>query len=222
MTSEKFKEISRKLAHVALETGAVQFNSVDPFTWASGYRMPIYNDNRLLLGYVSYRNLVAEGFRETIRLGNIPVEIIAGAATAGIPHATLLANLMELPMIYVRPKPKEHGMGNQVEGPLLKGQRTVVVEDLVSTGGSALEVVSAIRAKGALADYCLSIFNYGFKETEKAFSEANCGLYSLLSLPVLLAEAEYMGKMSSGQSKLLRNWQQDPFNWGDGNGFPKK
>ena len=221
MTDDSLNDISRKLAIVALEVGAVRLSLDEPFTWASGYRMPIYNDNRLLLGSAEHRNLVAQGFQGTICVKKISADVVAGAATAGIPHAAILANLLELPMIYVRPKPKEHGMKNQVEGLLRKEQKTLVIEDLISTGGSALKVVDAIRAEGAMVNHCLSIFSYGFGEAEKAFEAAECELHSLLTLSVLLNEAEKLGKINSGQSELLQKWHLDPFGWGDRNGFPK-
>ena len=206
MTDDLLQEISRKLARVALEIGALRLNPSEPFTWASGYRMPIYNDNRLLLGAVEYRNLVASGFREVIRLNKVEVDVIAGAATAGIPHAAILANLLELPLIYVRPKPKGHGMKNQVEGPLKIEQKTVVIEDLISTGRSALEVVTAIRSEGAF----------------DAFVKMGCGVYSLLTLPGLLTEAENLKKITSTQSLLLHEWSKDPFGWGEARGFSKE
>ena len=222
MTDDLLQEISRKLARVALEIGAIRLNPSEPFTWASGYRMPIYNDNRLLLGAVEYRNLVASVFREVIRLNKVEVDVIAGAATAGIPHAAILANLLELPLIYVRPKPKGHGMKNQVEGPLKIEQKTVVIEDLISTGRSALEVVTAIRSEGAFANHCLSIFSYGFKEAEDAFVKMGCGVYSLLTLPGLLTEAENLKKITSTQSLLLHEWSKAPFGWGEARGFSKE
>tara|TARA_Y100001960_G_C14686921_1_gene834303 strand:+ start:104 stop:772 length:669 start_codon:yes stop_codon:yes gene_type:complete len=221
MTDYLLNDISRKLARIALEIGAVRLSPDKPFTWASGYQMPIYNDNRLFLGSAEYRNLIARGFYEIIRANNIEMDVVAGAATAGIPHTAILANLLELPMIYVRIKPKGHGMKNQVEGPLQKHQKTLVLDDLISTGASVLSVVDAVREKGALVNHCLSIFSYGFSEAEKAFVGAKCDLYSLLTLSVLIDEAGKCGKINSQQSELLREWRQDPFGWGERKGFPK-
>ena len=138
MVSKTLLEISRELARVALEIGAIQLNPEDPFIWASGYHMPVYNDNRLLLGLGEHRTLVGRGFQEIIRHENLALDVVAGTSTAGIPHATTLANLLDLPLIYVRSKPKGHGMQNQVEGLIKTHQKVIVIEDLVSTGASAL------------------------------------------------------------------------------------
>ena len=141
-------KFSEEIAKISLETGAIRLEAETPFLWASGYRMPIYNDNRLLLGNSQHRQLIAEGFKDVITCKEIEVDVIAGTATAGIPPATSLANLLETPLIYVRPHPKEHGMKNQIEGILRQNQNVVVVEDLISTGRSALKAVAAIRKAG--------------------------------------------------------------------------
>ncbi|MFQ5671740.1 MAG: orotate phosphoribosyltransferase [Nitrospinales bacterium] len=203
-----------ELARIALSIGAIKLNPENPFTWASGYRMPVYNDNRLLLGNAEHRLLVARGLRAVLTRENIPVDVVAGTATAGIPPATSLANLLRAPLIYVRPKPKQHGMQNQIEGILKSNQNTVVVEDLISTGGSALEAVAAVRRAGARVEHCLCIFNYGFAEAAEAFEKAHCRLHSLLTFPELLQYAENKKIMSSGQIALLRDWYQNPFDWG--------
>ena len=126
MRVDTLQEISRELARIAFEIGAVQLNPEDPFTWASGYRMPVYNDNRLLLNQTNHRILVCSGFQEIIRRENLFIDVIAGTATAGIPHATTLANLLFLPLVYVRSKPKKHGMENQVEGSMRKNQNAII------------------------------------------------------------------------------------------------
>ena len=222
MVTETLLEISRELARVALEIGAIQFNPEDPFTWASGYRMPVYNDNRLLLGQGDHRTLVGRGFQEIIRRENLAVDVVAGTATAGIPHATTLANLLGLPLIYVRSKPKEHGMKNQVEGSIQKHQKAIVVEDLISTGGSALDVIQTIRKAGAFADNCLSIFTYSFRSSTRGFAEAQCRLHSLLDFPTLLQFVEESQSFNLVQTELLRDWYRDPFTWGKRHGFMKK
>ncbi|MBT6661576.1 MAG: orotate phosphoribosyltransferase, partial [Nitrospina sp.] len=160
---------SKEIAKISLETGAIKLEPETPFLWASGYYMPIYNDNRLLLGSSKHRQLIAEGFKDIIISKNIEVDVIAGTATAGIPPATSLANLLGAPLIYARSNQKEHGMKNQIEGILRENQKVVVVEDLISTGGSALKAVSAIRKAGGNVDHCLSIFSYGFSKAIEQF-----------------------------------------------------
>ncbi|MFQ5717441.1 MAG: orotate phosphoribosyltransferase [Nitrospinales bacterium] len=212
---------ARKLAAIALEIGAIKLNPETPFTWASGYRMPVYNDNRLLLGNASHRLLVARGFRAILDQERIAIDAVAGTATAGIPHATTLADLLKTPLVYVRAEPKAHGMRNQVEGILKKNQNLVVVEDLISTGASALKTVEALRRAGAAIRHCLCIFNYGFETSEALFQQANCRLHSLLSFSVLLQYAAETRTVTQEQAALLRRWRQNPFGWGDQNGFPK-
>ena len=156
--------IAENIARVALEIGAIQFNAQQPFIWASGYKMPIYNDNRLLLGNAGHRALITQGFQDLLKKCGAKIEVIAGTATAGIPHATTLADHLQLPLIYVRSATKTHGMGNRIQGPLRRNQQVLVIEDLVSTGGSAANAVTAIREAGGIVNHCFSIFSYGLTE----------------------------------------------------------
>lgn len=213
---------SRELAGIALEIGAIKLDPENPFTWASGYRMPIYNDNRRLLGNAEHRLLVARGFQAILDRENISPDAVAGTATAGIPPATTLADLLKTPLVYVRTKAKEHGMRNQIEGILRKNQNVVVVEDLISTGESALKTVEAIRQAGAIASHCLCIFSYGFEKAAAAFKQADCRLHALLAFPTLLQYAGETKAITPQQTTLLRNWYQHPFEWGEQHGFPKK
>lgn len=213
MHNESAPSCARDLAHIALEIGAIKLNPENPFIWASGYRMPIYNDNRLLLAKADHRLLVGRGLQTLLTQENIPVDVIAGTATAGIPPATTLANLLQTPLVYVRPKPKEHGMQNQIEGVLKNGQNVVVVEDLISTGGSALKAVEAVRRAGGTVAHCLCIFNYGFPGAAESFAKANCQLHSLLTFPTLLEYAEQEKAITSEQTALLRDWHKNPFEW---------
>ena len=212
-------KFSEEIAKISIETGAIQLNPETPFLWASGYRMPIYNDNRLLLGNSQHRQLIAEGFNNIITSKEIEVDVIAGTATAGIPPATSLANLLETPLIYVRTHPKEHGMKNQIEGVLRQNQNVIVVEDLISTGGSALNAVAAIREAGGKVDHCLSIFSYGFSKTIEQFKNARCQLHHLLNFEELILLARENKSVSTEQFSLLKSWHSDPFNWGSKNGF---
>jgi len=210
---------AQQLAKISLEIGAIKINPKNPFTWASGYRMPLYNDNRMLLGNAAHRTLIAEGMKAIIDKEDLQVETIAGVATAGIPHATSLANLIKLPLIYVRSSPKEHGLKNQIEGILKPGQTVVVVEDLISTGGSALKAVDTIREAGGVVEHCFGIFNYGFPETEERFEKSHCRIHTLLNLDTLLQLAVKEGYIALEEKQVVDTWRQNPFNWGEQQGF---
>jgi len=212
-------KFSEEIAKISIETGAIQLNPKTPFLWASGCRMPIYNDNRLLLGNSQHRQLIAEGFNDIITSKEIEVDVVAGTATAGIPPATSLADMLKTPLIYVRPNPKEHGMKNQIEGVLRDNQKVVLVEDLISTGGSALKAVTAIRKSGGKVDHCLSIFSYGFSKAIEQFKNARCQLHHLLNFEELILLARENKSVSTEQFSLLKSWHSDPFNWGSKNGF---
>jgi len=212
-------KFSKEIAKISIETGAIQLNPETPFLWASGYRMPIYNDNRLLLGNSQHRQLIAEGFNDIITSKEIEVDVIAGTATAGIPPATSLADMLKTPLIYVRTHPKEHGMKNQIEGVLRQNQNVILVEDLISTGGSALNAVAAIREAGGKVDHCLSIFSYGFSKAIEQFKNARCQLHHLLNFEELILLARENKSVSTEQFSLLKSWHSDPFNWGSKNGF---
>ncbi len=204
---------AQQLAKISLEIGAIKIDPKKPFTWASGYQMPLYNDNRMLLGNADHRALIAEGMKTTIEKEGIHIDTIAGVATAGIPHATSLANLTKLPLIYVRSSPKEHGLKNQVEGILKSGQSVVVVEDLISTGGSAINAVEAVREAGGSVEHCLGIFSYDFPEAKKRFEKSNCRLHTLLNLNTLLEYAVKQGHITSDEKQVVDAWMQNPFEW---------
>ena len=211
--------IAENIARVALEIGAIQFNAQQPFIWASGYKMPIYNDNRLLLGNAGHRALITQGFQDLLKKCAAKVEVIAGTATAGIPHATTLADLLQLPLIYVRPAAKIHGMGNRIEGPLRQNQQVLVIEDLVSTGGSAANAVTAIREAGGIVNHCFSIFSYGLTEAADKFKSISCGIHSILDFSELLKVALSTQNLSTNEIETLRSWQKAPFKWAENNGF---
>lgn len=213
---------SEQLAETALKIGAIRINTENPFTWASGYRMPVYNDNRLLLGNADHRLLIAQGFQNLLKVNKIDADAIAGTATAGIPPATTLADLTRKPLIYVRSAPKKHGMQNQIEGILGEGQNVIVIEDLVSTGGSVLKAVQAIRDKGGRVQHCFCIFTYGFQETEERFAQSDCQLHALLTLEQLTDQGAKTGALTEAQIALLRSWLQSPFEWGESYGFPRE
>ena len=208
-------DIAKQIADSALETGAIKLRPNSPFTWASGYRMPVYNDNRLLLSLPKLRKLIAQGMREVISQSGLEPQLVAGTATAGIPAATTLADLLDLPLVYVRAKPKDHGMQNLVEGKVAEGAVTILVEDLLSTGGSAINAVSALRAVGAEVRLCLAVFSYEFEEIEKKFADINCGVRSLLGFAQLIEQARVNNAISLSEYEMLYSWRANPFHWAD-------
>lgn len=215
-----------EIAKRALKIKAIKISPEHPFKWASGYFMPIYNDNRMLLADHTTRKLIAEGFREVIKRREIKFNIVAGTSTAGIPHAETLADLLEKPMIYIRDKPKDHGLGNQIEGidsnSDLDGLEAIIIEDLVSTGGSSLKAAQAVRIARGKVKFMLSIFNYGFPETEQEFKEEEIQLESLLTYETLMKVLIAEKHISESQLKIVEEWRSSPFTWGEKYGFPKE
>ena len=201
----------RDLAGCLLEVGAVRLKPLEPFTWASGMKSPIYCDNRQLLGFPEARDRIVEAL-VAAAAAQAPT-LIAGAATAGVPWAAMVADRMKLPMAYVRPTPKNHGMGRQVEGPLAKDHRVVLVEDLISTGGSSLKCAQALEAEGATVPAVLALFSYGLPQAEAAFREAGVALSVLSSFEVLAAEAQAQGRVDAEGQAALATWRQDTSAW---------
>lgn len=221
------KEYGKEIAKAGLEIKAIKLNPDNPFQWASGYRMPIYNDNRMFLSFPEHRQLIVDGFKQLIVEEGISYDIIAGTSTAGISPGTSLADRLNHPFIYIRDKPKDHGLKNQIEGidaeKDLGGKRVIVIEDLISTGGSSAMAVQAVRDANGKANYCLSIFNYGLDKAVQAFDslDPKCEVRSLLTYDVLLEVAKETGYLTKEQVKLLEEWRVDPFEWGEKHGFPK-
>ncbi len=224
---EPIEDLARRLAQEGLRLGAIRLNPSNPFQWASGYRMPVYNDNRMFLFHPELRRLIARGLAELVEAHEIQPEVVAGTATAGIPHGALLADLLSLPFVYVRDKPKDHGLRNRIEGigaeDDLRGLRVVVIEDLVSTGGSSAQAVQAVRDAGGICSWCLSIFSYGLEKAEEAFRALDppCRHDALLTFPLLLEVARQGGWLTAEEIALLERWRQDPFGWGEAHGFPR-
>ena len=194
------------LARELLRIEAVRLRPDDPFTWASGLHSPIYTDNRVALAHPEVRNLIADGLTEAAR-GAGAFDAVAGVATAGIPHATLVADRLGLPLAYVRSSAKAHGRQNRIEGRLTPGQRVVVIEDLVSTGGSSLDAVEALREAGVVVVATLAIFTYGFAAAGARFAEADCPLHVLTDYPTLIAEARSSGYVNAEQLDALTEWR---------------
>lgn len=185
----------------------------DPFTWASGWRSPIYCDNRLTLSYPEIRTWLKNTLAAGIRQAFPNVEIIAGVATAGIPHGALVAEALNLPFIYVRSEAKKHGLSNQIEGILPANGKVVVIEDLVSTGGSSLTAVDALRNAGAHVLGMAALFTYAFDKADQAFESANCTLYTLSDYPSLIAHALSQHLIDQSTANLLGEWRKNPSEW---------
>jgi len=203
-----------QIARQLLEVQAVKLRPHDPFAWSSGWLSPIYCDNRVTLSFPAVRTVIKNALADTIRLNFPTVEIIAGVATAGIAQGALVADVLELPYCYVRPEPKKHGMGNQIEGHFQSGQKVVVIEDLISTGGSSLKVVEALRQAGAEVLGMAAIFTYGFPLAIANFEAANVPLICLSDYAALIDEAQRMEYVQQDQLVSLAAWRNDPASWG--------
>lgn len=207
------KAFARELASLLLEIDAVILRPNNPFTWSSGWKSPIYCDNRLTLRHPEIRNKIAQTFVDFIEKEFPKTDVITGTATAGIPHAAWVAQKMDKPLAYVRAKAKAHGMGNQIEGGVAQGESTVVIEDLVSTAGSAISVVEALLVVGGKVNAVLSIFSYGFEKADERFKKANVPLYSLTDYQTLIDVAVEKGIVNSKDLDLLSSWRKKPETW---------
>ncbi|MUV40028.1 Orotate phosphoribosyltransferase [Lentibacillus sp. JNUCC-1] len=196
-----------ELVKALLNIEAVQINPDHYFTWTSGLKSPIYCDNRLTMGHPDLRDKIAESFSLECKTFDFDPEVIAGCATAGIPHAAWLAGMLHLPMVYVRSKPKEHGKGNQIEGPITQGQRVVVIEDLISTGNSAIQSAKALQEAGANVLGVLAIFSYGLTQAKENFAEAGLTFKSLTNFDVLIELLENEGAIDVVQKDRLIDWR---------------
>ncbi|MGG1678776.1 orotate phosphoribosyltransferase [Neobacillus sp. NRS-1170] len=201
------------IAEKLLEVRAVALRPQDPFTWTSGLRSPIYCDNRLTLSFPAVRREIASGLQKLIVEHFGTVDVIAGTATAGIPHAAWVSELMDLPMCYVRSKAKGHGKGNQIEGKVEQGQRVVVVEDLISTGGSVITAVQALREAGCEVLGVVSIFTYGLDKGKAAFEQEGISSFSLTDFAALVESAIEKGYIGQNDQESLLSWSKDPGEW---------
>lgn len=207
MTNEK--AVAEKLLQVA----AVKLSPEKPFTWASGWKSPIYCDNRKVLSFPYTRDFIKSEMCSVIFESFPNVDMLAGVATAGIPWGAMAADQLKLPYIYVRPKPKEHGLGNQIEGSFEAGKSVLVIEDLISTGKSSLEVVTVLKNAGLNVVGMVSIFTYGFPVAAKAFEEAGVPYHSLTNYSSLIDLAVEKGQITADTQQLLMQWREDPANW---------
>ncbi len=208
------ESIEKIVAKQLLDVKAVKLSPENPFTWASGWKSPIYCDNRKILSYPAARKVVYEAFAEIIRKHFKDVEVIAGVATGAIAYGMMVAEVLGLPFVYVRPKPKDHGTGAQVEGDLPDKARVVVVEDLISTGGSSLAAVDALHKAGANVLGMVAIFSYNFIKSIRAFENANIELHTLSHYEALLEQAVEENYVKAEDMAVLKEWRINPEIWG--------
>lgn len=207
------KDFAREIAKSLLEINAVILRPNNPFTWASGWNSPIYCDNRLTLRYPGIRKKISRALINIIEKEFPKVDVITGTATAGIPHAAWVAGSLDKPLAYVRAKAKAYGLGNQIEGGVDKGQSTIVIEDLISTGGSAVSVIDALQFIGADVQGVLSIFTYGFEKATEKFSRLGIPVYCLTDYQTLIEVAVEEGKIKEADLELLNAWRENPSEW---------
>ena len=216
MSTSSGESLARQIAVDLLAIGAVALAPEAPFTWASGLRAPIYCDNRLTMAHPRVRRRLTDGFAALLEQHALRPQVLVGTATAGIPHAAWLAERLDLPMAYARSKAKEHGRGNRIEGRLEPGQHAVVVEDLISTGGSSLAAVEAVREEGVLVEALVAIFSYGLPGAAERFAEKGVPCHTLTNFETLLAVAADEQRLPPHALDSLRTWQADPHAWSKG------
>ncbi len=205
---------AQQTAELLLQINAIKLNSKNPFTWASGWKSPIYCDNRITLSFPAVRNYIRDEFVKQIEAKFGKPDVIAGVATGAIGIGILVAEAMGLPFVYVRPEAKKHGRQNQVEGFLQKGQTVIVVEDLISTGGSSLMAVEALRNEGANVKGMAAIFTYGFPISEEKIAEAKLEVYTLSNYENLIGKAVEKKYVSEEELETLQSWNSNPSEWG--------
>ncbi|WP_188205750.1 orotate phosphoribosyltransferase [Alkalibacillus aidingensis] len=199
--------LRQRIADKLIEIGAVKIDTADPFIWSSGIQSPIYCDNRLTMSYPEIRNMIAQAFIK--EMDHEQVDIVAGCATAGIPHAAFISQQLDLPMIYVRSKPKEHGLNNLIEGSFRKGDRVVVIEDLVSTGQSAIQVANALKNEGCHVEKVFSIFTYGLSCAKDNFVDANLTHESLVTFDDIIGQLVERNDIAKSEQDNLLAWRDD-------------
>lgn len=204
---------SNTVAQHLLDIKAIKLQPNDPFTWASGWKSPIYCDNRKALAYPEARTFIKKAFAQLAQEMYADVDVIAGVATGAIAQGALVADLLGKPFIYVRSAAKDHGLANQIEGDYKPGQKVLVIEDLISTGGSSLKAVDALRAAGCEVVGMLAIFTYGFPVAEEAFAKANVSLTTLSCYNDMIDVAAQMGYVTNDDIATLKEWRKDPANW---------
>ena len=207
------KNTAKKTAELLLQIKAIKLQPNDPFTWASGWKSPIYCDNRTTLSYVNIRNFLRESLAKAVEEKFGKPDVIAGVATGAIAIGVLVAQELGIPFVYVRPEPKKHGRKNQVEGTLQKGQKVVVIEDLISTGKSSLNAVKALKEADAIVKGMVAIFSYGFDFAQENFDTANIELTTLSDYTNLLEQAMETNYINDAELETLKNWRANPSEW---------
>ena len=205
---------AKKIAEFLLQIKAIKLQPSNPFTWASGWKSPIYCDNRKTLSFPEVRSYIRDSFVALVNEHYPEAEVVAGVATGAIAHGVLVAEKLGLPFIYVRSEAKEHGLGNQIEGSFVPGQKVVVVEDLISTGGSSLGAVRALREAGCHVLGMAAIFTYEFKKASDGFAAEKCELYTLSNYSILIETAVSSGYIGTSEVETLKRWRMDPSVWG--------
>ncbi|WP_333589083.1 orotate phosphoribosyltransferase [Ligilactobacillus acidipiscis] len=203
----------RKIAEALLDIEAVKLSPAAPFTWASGIKSPIYCDNRLTVSYPAIRKEIANGIADLIRQNYPSAEVIAGTATAGIPHAAWVADILELPLIYVRSKPKDHGKGKQTEGVLRENQKVVLIDDLLSTGGSVLKAATALENENAVVLGVVGIFSYDLRDLQENFAKRNLTFHTLTNFSELIEAAQQKSSFTQAEVDSMFEWKKSPKNW---------
>lgn len=207
-------EIELKVAEFLLQIKAVKLQPNNPFTWASGWKSPIYCDNRITLSHPSVRTYIRQKLAQLIQEEYGAIDVIAGVATAGIPQGVLVAQELGLPFIYVRAKAKEHGTGSLIEGEIIEGQRVAVIEDLISTGKSSIQAIEALRAAGLSVAGLVAIFTYGFDQADENFAAAKCRYTTLSNYSSLIEYAAEHSYIAQNEINLLNTWRSNPAEWG--------
>ena len=205
--------IAKEVAKSLLDIKAVSLSPQNPYTWASGIRSPIYCDNRVTMSFPAVRKQIAQGLADLIKEKYPDAEVIAGTATAGIPHAAWIADILDLPMVYIRSKAKDHGTGRKIEGKITEGQKMVVVEDLISTGGSVIEASKAAELEGANVLGSVAIFTYELAKGTKNFADAGLAIDTLSNYSTLLEVAHETSYITEAEMDLLKDWSKDPEHW---------
>lgn len=207
------EDVALSMAELLLRIKAVRISVAEPFTWASGMKSPIYCDNRITLSYPPIRTFIRQQFTAVIKDEIGHLDVIAAVATGGIPHGALIAQDMALPFAYVRTNRKVHGLTNQIEGIIESGQRVIMIEDLISTGGSSLGAVQAVKDKDAVVKGLLAIFSYGFDVAVQRFKDAECKVFTLTDYDHLIKQALENNYVREADMEMLRKWREDPENW---------
>ncbi|QDP40118.1 orotate phosphoribosyltransferase [Radiobacillus deserti] len=201
--------IKVEIAKGLFDIGAIQIRPNDPFTWTSGIQSPIYCDNRMTMSYPDIRNRIADAFVEMIEKLDEKPDVIAGCATAGIPHAAWVAQKLNLPMVYVRSSAKKHGKGNRIEGVIKEGQKVIVIEDLISTGGSSIDAAIGLQKEGAVVIGVLAIFTYGLEKANNAFEESNLKMQTITNYDQLMTELVKSSSLTEADHEKMITWRNE-------------